>query len=161
MEIILFEPDIPQNTGNIIRLCKATGCSLTLVEPLGFSMSDKHLKRSQLDYCLGVSVKTIPNLKKYLESTNRPKYFFSSKAKKSYYGANITSDALLIFGSETTGLPQYAHEKWQEDFYTIPMKKEARCLNLANSVSIAAYEGIRQQHFSSQQQDTQLLTNAF
>ncbi|MCH9811382.1 tRNA (cytidine(34)-2'-O)-methyltransferase [bacterium] len=149
MEIILFEPDIPQNTGNIIRLCKATKCSLTLITPLGFSLSEKKLRRAGLDYFLGVEVKTVPSLKEYLINDPRPKYFLSSKAKKQLYDTPIKEDAILIFGSETKGLPAYAWEKWEEDFYTLPIHKDARCLNLANSVSITVYEAMRQQNFAS------------
>ncbi len=149
MEIILFEPDIPQNTGNIVRLCKATKCKLTLVEPLGFTITDKKLRRAGLDYWLGVEVKIIPSLKEYLLKTDAPKYFLSSKAPRSLYSAEIKKDAIFIFGSETAGLPAYAKELWNNDFYTLPMHKEARCLNLANSVSIAIYEALRQQDFSS------------
>lgn len=147
MEIILFEPDIPQNTGNIIRLCKATKSTLTLVTPLGFDMSEKRLRRAGLDYFLGVEVKTIPSLKDYLKDEKRPKYFMSSKSPKSLYNAKIDENAVFIFGSETKGLPKYAWETWGEDFYTLPIHKDARCLNLANSVSITIYEALRQQNF--------------
>ena len=149
MEIILFEPDIPQNTGNIIRLCKATKCSLTLITPLGFTLSEKKLRRAGLDYFLGVEVKTAPSLREYLEQNSRPKYFLSSKAKKSLYTTTIEKDAILIFGSETKGLPSYAWEMWAEDFYTLPIHKDARCLNLANYVSITVYEALRQQDFAN------------
>lgn len=147
-EIILFEPDIPQNTGNIVRLCKATNCSLTLVEPLGFSLTSKMLKRAGLDYWLGVNVKTVPSLKDYLINDKRPKYFLSSKATKDIYSTDIKEDSIFIFGSETGGLPLYTREIWENDFFTIPMHKSARCLNLANSVSIVIYEGLRQLNFS-------------
>jgi tRNA (cytidine/uridine-2'-O-)-methyltransferase len=149
MEIVLFEPDIPQNTGNIIRLCKATGCSLTLVEPLGFDLSSSKLKRAGLDYFLGVTVKTVPDLKKYLENDRRSKYFLSRHATKSIYNAQIKEDSIFIFGSETKGLPPFAKEIWLDDFYTIPMNSNARCLNLANSVSITIYEALRSLNFSS------------
>ena len=149
MEIILFEPDIPQNTGNIIRLCKATKSRLTLVEPLGFSMTDKHLRRAGLDYFLGVEVKKIPSLKDYLLKSDAPKYFMSSKAPTSLYSAEIKEGAIFIFGSETKGLPDYTRELWGNDFYTLPMHKDARCLNLSNSVSIVIYEALRQQDFSA------------
>ena len=147
-EIILFEPDIPQNTGNIVRLCKATGCSLTLVEPLGFSLSSKMLRRAGLDYWLGVDVKTVPSLKEYLKDDIRNKYFLSSKASSSFYTADIKDGSVFIFGSETKGLPEYALEIWEEDFYTLPMHKSARCLNLANTAAITVYEGLRQLEFA-------------
>lgn len=149
MEIILFEPDIPQNTGNIVRLCKATKCRLTLVEPLGFNITDKNLRRAGLDYWLGVDVQTIPSLKEYLLKRDAPKYFMSSMARKSLYSAEIKEEGIFIFGSETGGLPEYASEIWGEDFYTLPMHKDARCLNLANSASIVIYEALRQSNFES------------
>ena len=149
MEIILFEPDIPQNTGNIIRLCKATKCKLTIVKPMGFSLTTRQLRRAGLDYFLGVEVNTIDSLPDYLEQNkNRQKYFLSSHAKKAIYSAECAADGMYIFGSETKGLPQQIHEDFQEDFYTIPMHSEARCLNLANSVSVVIYEALRQQDFS-------------
>ncbi len=148
MEIILFEPDIPQNTGNIIRLSKATNCKLTLVEPLGFTMTAKQLKRAGLDYFLGVEVNKVPSLLDYLKDDPRPKYFLSSKAKTPIFSAEIKIDAVFIFGSETKGLPPYALQMWEKDFYTLPMHKDCRCLNLANSVSITIYEALRQQDFA-------------
>lgn len=148
MEIILFEPDIPQNTGNIIRLCKATKSKLTLVTPLGFDLSEKRLRRAGLDYFLGVEVNTIPSLKQYLKDDPRPKYFLSSKAPKSLYETEIKEGAVLIFGSETKGLPDYARELWAEDFFTLPIHKDARCLNLSNAVAVTVFEALRQQSFS-------------
>ena len=148
MEIILFEPDIPQNTGNIIRLCKATKCKLTLVKPLGFSLSTRQLRRAGLDYFLGVEVNQIDSLSDYLEQNkHRNKYFLSSHAKSGIHSAKLDKNGMYIFGSETKGLPQKIHDEYSDDFYTIPMHHEARCLNLANSVSIVIYEGLRQQSF--------------
>jgi tRNA (cytidine/uridine-2'-O-)-methyltransferase len=149
MEIILFEPDIPQNTGNIIRLCKATGATLTLVEPMGFDLSSKQLRRAGLDYFLGVTVKTIKNLKDYLENDTRDKYFLSSHSNTPIFSANIKKNSIFIFGSETKGLPDYARELWKDDFYTLPMNSDARCLNLANSVAITIYEALRTENFAS------------
>ncbi|MCH9616961.1 MAG: tRNA (cytidine(34)-2'-O)-methyltransferase [Chlamydiia bacterium] len=147
MEIILFEPDIPQNTGNIIRLCKATKSKLTLITPLGFDLSEKRLRRAGLDYFLGVQVNTVPSLKEYLKDDTRPKYFLSSKAPKSLYETEIKENAILIFGSETKGLPSYAWEMWAEDFVTLPIHKDARCLNLSNAVAVTVFEALRQQSF--------------
>ena len=144
MKIILFQPQIPQNTGNIVRTCSATGSGLILVHPLGFSTKDRWLKRAGLDYWEGVTVEEIEDLDTYLETTPHPFYFFSSKTKKLYTEASYTSDSLLIFGSETTGLPSRYVEKWPEKFLTIPMQEGARCLNLATSAGIALYEAIRQ-----------------
>ena len=148
MKIVLVSPQIPQNTGNIVRTCKVTGCSLILVEPLGFSISDRALKRAGLDYFDGVDVQVVRSLESLLESTDAPFYFYSSHASKSYAEVDYSLDAYLIFGSETAGLPPIFLEKWPERFLTIPMKKNSRCLNLANAASIVLYEAWRQNGFS-------------
>ncbi len=148
MIIILFQPQIPQNTGNIVRTCSVTGTELILVEPLGFSISDRQLKRAGLDYWGDVPISTIQNLESFLETFDKPFYFFSSKATKSYDSGKFTSDDALIFGSETTGLPDIFFERWPEKFMKIPMLSDARCLNLATSAGIALYEALRQQQFS-------------
>jgi tRNA (cytidine/uridine-2'-O-)-methyltransferase len=148
MKIILFQPQIPQNTGNIVRTCSATGASLILIRPLGFSTASRRLKRAGLDYWDGVHVEEMDDLTLFLQNQTSPFFFFSSKAKKSYTSAPFTEDSLLIFGSETTGLPPSFRELWEDRFYTIPMKEDARCLNLANSAAIVLYEALRQTHFS-------------
>jgi tRNA (cytidine/uridine-2'-O-)-methyltransferase len=144
MEIVLYQPEIPQNTGNIVRTCSVTGCSLTLVRPLGFSVSDKTLKRAGLDYWNEVDIKYIDDLEEYLNATSRQFYFFSSKAKQSHFEISYTPTDLLIFGSETSGLDPKFYKKWPERFVKIPMLSSARCLNLSNSVAIAVYEALRQ-----------------
>jgi len=148
MKIILFHPKIPQNTGNIIRTCSVTNTSLILVRPLGFSTSSRMLKRSGLDYFKDVNILEIDDLIPFLEKQKNPFYFFSSKAKKKYSDVSYNKNTILIFGSETTGLPHIFQEKWEDKFLTIPMKKNSRCLNLANSVSIVLYEALRQQDFN-------------
>ena len=148
MKIILFQPDIPQNTGNIVRTCSVTRTSLTLVRPLGFSISSRHLKRAGLDYWDEVKIDLVDNLVELLEKETKPFYFFSSKVDRPYTEASYTADSILIFGSETAGLPNIFFERWPEKFYTIPMASNARCLNLSNSVSIVLFEGLRQQHFT-------------
>lgn len=147
MKIILVSPQIPQNTGNIVRTCKVTGSDLVLVEPLGFSVTDKWLKRAGLDYWDGVNVSIISDLEEFLLSSSTPFYFYSSHATKLYTDVSYTKDANLIFGSETSGLPPIFKEKWPELFLTLPMKKGSRCLNLANSASIVLYEAWRQNGF--------------
>lgn len=151
MKIILFSPQIPQNTGNIVRTCAVTGCSLVLVRPLGFSVNDRWLKRAGLDYWEGVDVTIIDDLESLLETTDANFYFFSSKATKLHTEAAFQPHDWLIFGSETDGLPAHFHEKWPERFLRIPMRAETRCLNLATSVGIATYEGLRQQGFQQLQ----------
>ncbi|PIS02640.1 MAG: tRNA (uridine(34)/cytosine(34)/5-carboxymethylaminomethyluridine(34)-2'-O)-methyltransferase TrmL [Chlamydiae bacterium CG10_big_fil_rev_8_21_14_0_10_42_34] len=144
MKIILFQPQIPQNTGNIVRTCSVTGTELILVRPLGFSTQSRHLKRAGLDYWEDVSIEEIDDLQAYLEQATDPYFFLSSKGKKNYTQASFSSNSILIFGAETTGLPREYHEKWGEHFYTIPMLPQTRCLNLATSVGIVLYEAIRQ-----------------
>ncbi len=148
LEIILFEPEIPQNTGNIVRTCSVTGARLTLVKPLGFSLSDRWLKRSGLDYWNDVDINVIDDLETYLIKEGRPFYFFSSHSKPSYTEISFSEDACLIFGSETKGLSPSLHEKWSKQFYTIPMRVDARCLNLSNAAAIVLYEALRQHNFN-------------
>ena len=131
-----------------MRTCSVTGASLILVKPLGFSVSSRHLKRAGLDYWENVEVTLIDDLFTFLSSTNLPFYFFSSHAKKLYTDISYTKEDLLIFGSETAGLPSIFWEKWPERFCTIPMKEGKRCLNLASAASIVLYEAWRQRSFA-------------
>jgi len=147
MQIILYQPQIPQNTGNIVRTCAVTGSSLILVKPLGFSVSNRWLKRAGLDYWEGVNVSFIEDLEQFLENTEHNFFFFSSKAPKLYTEVTYRSNDLLIFGSETSGLPQHFNERWPDRFVTIPMQADARCLNLATSAGIGLYEAWRQNGF--------------
>lgn len=147
MEIILYQPEIPQNTGNIVRTCSVTRTKLTLVKPLGFSVSNKMLKRAGLDYWNEVNILYIDNLIDYLSTSNRSFYFFSSKVNIPYTDIVFNEEDILIFGSETSGLPEELFSRWKEKFYTIPMAHNARCLNLSNSASIVLYEALRQQRF--------------
>jgi tRNA (cytidine/uridine-2'-O-)-methyltransferase len=145
MKIILYKPEIPQNTGNIIRTCNVTNTKLSIVTPASFSFSKRQLKRASLDY-FQFEIEKIDDLEKYLED-KKNFYFFSSKAKKKYSDVKYEKDSILIFGNETSGLPDIFLEKYFDKFVTIPMKKDARCLNLSNSVSIALYEAKRQNNF--------------
>lgn len=147
MRLVLFQPEIPQNTGNIIRTCKLTGSSLLLIRPLGFSLSSRYLKRAGLDYFDGVSVEVIDDLIAYLEDLKDPFYFFSSKAKKNYSSIRYSEKSHLIFGSESSGLPSCFFERWPENFVSIPMIFPGRSLNLSNSVAIGVYEALRQNDF--------------
>jgi tRNA (cytidine/uridine-2'-O-)-methyltransferase len=141
MEIILFQPEIPQNTGNIIRTCAVTQTKLSLVRPFGFSLSARHLKRAGLDYRAEIDLKTVDSLEEILDSSF---FFLSSKAKNRYTEIAFTEQTQLIFGSETQGLPAEIWEKYPDKFYTIPMVPGARCLNLSNAVAVVLYEGLRQ-----------------
>jgi tRNA (cytidine/uridine-2'-O-)-methyltransferase len=149
VKVILYQPQIPQNTGNIVRTCAVTGASLGLVTPLGFSTSNRLLKRAGLDYWEGVAVSFIDDFIAYLEHCQEPFYFFSSHAKTPYTDVSFSLSDQLIFGSETSGLPELFHKRWPERFLRIPMQSGARCLNLANSVSIVIYEAWRQNQFEN------------
>ncbi len=147
MIVVLVEPQIPQNTGNALRTCAVTGSKLVLVEPLGFSISSKHLKRAGLDYWDGVDVQVVPDLNEFLEKSEGSLHFFSSKAAKWHTEATFSQHDLLIFGSETKGLPPFCLQRWPSRFIKIPMIPGVRCLNLATSVGIGVYEAWRQQNF--------------
>jgi tRNA (cytidine/uridine-2'-O-)-methyltransferase len=148
MIIILFQPDIPQNTGNIIRTCALTNSKLILVRPFGFSTSSRKMKRAGLDYLKDIQMEEIDDLDSYLENTSFPYFFLSSKVNKPYTEVKYDKNSILIFGSEKHGLPEKYFNKYKNSFLTIPMKEKARCLNLSNSVSIVLYEALRQQNFN-------------
>lgn len=149
MKIVLFQPEIPQNAGNIARTCSITGTGLVFVRPLGFQITNRYLKRAGLDYWDDLDIEYTSNLEEYLIQSKKPFYFFSSKGKKNYTEISFEPDALLIFGSETSGLPQHYHDQYADHFYTIPMMPNKRSLNLANSACIVLYEGLRQGNFQS------------
>lgn len=142
MKIVLYQPQIPQNTGNIVRTCAVTGTSLVLVKPYGFSTASRHLKRAGLDYWEGVDVEEIDDLLLWLSKQNGPFTCFSSKATKTNYDVSYQKEHILIFGSETTGLPPILWETYPDHFAKIPMVKGQRCLNLATSVGIALYSAL-------------------
>ena len=151
--IVLVEPEIPQNAGNIARTCAATGCVLHLVKPLGFEISDKYLKRAGLDYWHFVDVRVHENFEEVqAELQGAPFYFFTTKAKKSYAEVAYERGAALVFGKETAGLPEELLVANQEGCVRIPMLGERRSLNLSNSVAIAVYEGLRQHAFEGFEQ---------
>jgi tRNA (cytidine/uridine-2'-O-)-methyltransferase len=144
MHIILFQPQIPQNTGNIVRTCSVTGTSLTLVRPLGFRTGSRDLKRAGLDYWDEVDITYIDDLFEHLENLNTPFFFFSRHAEKLYTEVNYSADTTLIFGGESDGLPDTVFERWPDKMLRIPMLPGKRCLNLATSVGIGLYEMHRQ-----------------
>ncbi len=148
MKIVLYQPEIPGNTGNIARLCAATGSSLHLIRPLGFSLDDKYLKRAGLDYWHLLDVHYYDSLSEVLDSyPQSAKFLLTTHAHKSYAKVSYPEDSLLIFGRETKGLPDDFRECYSEDCIRIPMVSEARSLNLANSVGIVLYEALRQNNF--------------
>ncbi len=149
MHVVLVEPEIPPNTGNIARTCAATGSCLHLVEPLGFSVSDRYLRRAGLDYWEFVHVRIYPEWKDLVETLGHPEnwYYFTSHSSRLYSEACYTQDSVLVFGKESTGLPKELLESYSESTYVIPMKREIRSLNLSNAVAIVVYEAMRQQDF--------------
>ncbi len=148
MQIVLYQPEIPQNTGNIIRLAAATQVELHLIEPLGFFWDDRHLKRAGLDYWEFSRVKRHLNFAAYLQAYPDQRLFFATtKTKRSYSEIRYQNQDSLVFGPETRGLPEEILRLQPEHNIRIPMCEKARSLNLANSVSIILYEALRQQNF--------------
>lgn len=143
--IVLFEPEIPQNTGNIARLCACTGSNLFLVGKLGFSLSDKYTKRAGLDYWDSVNLRKVDSLEQLQEEFKDAKfYYLTTKTKKSFFEAEFKEGDFLVFGPETRGIPETILDKNKDSCITIPMLEGQRSLNLSNSVSIVTYEAIRQ-----------------
>ncbi|NBO23714.1 MAG: tRNA (cytidine(34)-2'-O)-methyltransferase [Chlamydiae bacterium] len=145
MKIVLYQPQIPQNTGNIVRTCAVTGCSLILIPPLGFSIDDKSLKRAGLDYWEGVQVEIKENLQELIEEHFPRIFFLTSKGTNSIFDIEFQPNDLLVFGAETHGLPKEILTKYPELCIKVPMIESARCLNLATTVGIAVYQAFR--HF--------------
>lgn len=148
MRVVLYEPEIPQNTGNIARTCAATGTELILIEPLGFEISDKYLKRAGMDYFSMVDMRVLPSFEALLRQYPDARFHFAStKAPRSYAEASYQPDDFLVFGPESRGLPESLLNRVYDRCVRIPMRREARSLNLANSVAIVVYEALRQQGF--------------
>ena len=146
MQVVLVEPEIPPNTGNVARLCAATQLPLHLVGELGFQITDRHLKRAGLDYWEWVQIHRHESVQDFFEKipTNRL-FFFSKRAEKTYVNAAFRKDDFLVFGSETKGLPQWVFERYSDRFWRIPIfHTQVRSLNLAGAVSIVVYEALRQ-----------------
>ncbi|MBN1778192.1 MAG: tRNA (uridine(34)/cytosine(34)/5-carboxymethylaminomethyluridine(34)-2'-O)-methyltransferase TrmL [Clostridiales bacterium] len=152
MHVVLYNPEIPQNTGNIARTCAATGCTLHLIKPLGFSLSDRYLKRAGLDYWDMVTYRTYDRFEGLLKAYPKADfYFLSTKAAKSYADIRYKADDFLVFGCETKGLPESLLKKAYGRSVRIPMREGARSLNLSNSVAIVLYEALRQLGFPALQ----------
>ena len=148
LNIVLVEPEIPQNCGNIARTCAATGCVLHLIRPLGFDISDKAVKRAGLDYWHLVDVRSYDNLDDFFQKNNVTQMWcLSTKAPKSYAEAEFSDGCNLFFGKETRGLPEEFLEQHRSQCIRLPMRSEARSLNLSNSVAITVYEALRQLNF--------------
>ncbi len=143
--IVLVEPEIPQNTGNIARLCACTGANLFLVGKLGFSLSDKYTKRAGLDYWDSVNVQKFDTLEQLQSSFKDASfYYLTTKTDKTYFDVKFKQGDFLVFGPETRGLPEKLLQENKETAITIPMLPNQRSLNLSNSAAIVVYEAIRQ-----------------
>jgi tRNA (cytidine/uridine-2'-O-)-methyltransferase len=147
MHVVLYEPDIPGNTGNVGRSCLATGSTLHLVGKLGFSLDDTHVRRSGLDYWERVKVQKHKNWEAFLGTVPTEAFlaFFSKKAKRDFWSATFAPESYLIFGCETSGLPASFQKRYENAMYRIPMAPgTVRSLNLSTSVGIVLYEALRQ-----------------
>ena len=148
LNIVLFEPEIPQNTGNIARTCAVTGIRLHLIRPLGFDISDKAVKRAGLDYWHLVDLHVYDGLEDFFQKTGAQDIWLaSSKAPRPYTQAAFRDGCYLIFGKETAGLPLALRERYRDRCVRLPMVSEARSLNLSNTVAVCVYEALRQNGF--------------
>lgn len=145
--VVLVEPEIPQNTGNIARTCAATGCTLHLVEPLGFILDEKHVRRAGLDYWDKVQVVVHPTLEDVFSKLKGNYHFFTTKARRRYDEAKYAKGDVLFFGKETKGLDEELLKAHERECVRIPMLENNRSLNLSNAAAIAVFEGLRQNNF--------------
>ncbi len=147
--IVLYQPEIPPNTGNIIRLCANTGASLHLIEPLGFTLEDKKLKRAGLDYIEWSRLMVWPDLPTYRANSSFNKlYAISTKGRQHYAGCRFTVGDSFLFGPETRGLPEEVLEGFEENaILRIPMRDNSRSMNLSNAAAVIVYEAWRQNNF--------------
>ncbi|TGD72618.1 tRNA (cytidine(34)-2'-O)-methyltransferase [Mangrovimicrobium sediminis] len=149
LDIVLYQPEIPPNTGNIMRLCANTGCALHLIEPLGFDLEEKKLRRAGLDYRDFAEVRRHPDLASYrAQNPGRRLLGLSTKASRAYHEIAFREDDALLFGPETRGLPEQVRESLgTENCLRIPMRGDSRSLNLSNAVALVTYEALRQLGF--------------
>jgi tRNA (cytidine/uridine-2'-O-)-methyltransferase len=149
MNIVLYEPEIPSNTGNIGRTCVATGSSLHLIEPLGFRLDEKSLKRAGMDYWHELDVTTYVNWEEFCEKNpDANLYFATTKGRHVYSDVAYEPDSFLVFGKESAGIPEEILKDHPDRCVRIPMIGETRSLNLANSVAVVLYEALRQNDFA-------------
>lgn len=160
MNIVLVEPEIPQNTGNIARTCKATGSVLHIVKPMGFTVDDKKLKRAGLDYWYELDIRYYENLKDFFAHNSGNFYFATTKGKLRYDEPNYRDGDYLVFGKETRGLPETLLTENYDYAIRIPMAEGNRSLNLSNSVAVVLYEALRQNHFLHLQEGGELTGRA-
>ncbi len=157
LNIVLVEPEIPQNTGNIARTCAATGARLHIVKPMGFTIDDKKLKRAGLDYWYLLDLTYYENINEFFEKNKGGSFFFfTTKAQKTHSDVTYTDKSYLIFGKETKGLPEELLLEHPDECVRIPMINDARSLNLSNAVAIGTYEALRQMGYPTLQNKGQL-----
>ena len=156
INIVMVEPEIPQNTGNVARTCAATGARLHLVGPMGFKIDDKKLKRAGLDYWDLLDITYYDSLEEFFEKNQGEFYYFTTKARHKYSDINYPDNCYLLFGKETKGLPEELLLNNPETCVRMPMIENARSLNLSNTVAIATYEVLRQWDFPELQNFGQL-----
>ena len=162
IHIVLHEPEIPQNTGNIARTCAATGASLHLIRPLGFTIDDKKMKRAGLDYWDKLDVHFYDGLEDfYARHEGATVYYFTTKAQHRHVDVDYPEEVFLMFGKETRGLPEDLLFEHPDTCVRIPMRNHLRSLNLSNSVAIAVYEVLRQYDFEGLQVEGQLTTHVW
>ncbi|MCI8299797.1 MAG: tRNA (cytidine(34)-2'-O)-methyltransferase [Lachnospiraceae bacterium] len=157
LNIVLYEPEIPANTGNIGRTCAATGARLHLIEPLGFQLSEKAIKRAGMDYWRELDVTRYLNWQDFLAKNPGAKiYMATTKARKAYTEVSYEPDCYIMFGKESAGIPEKILKEHPDECVRIPMIGETRSLNLSNSVAIVLYEALRQNQFSHMKLEGQL-----
>lgn len=163
INVVLVEPEIPQNTGNIVRTCSAIGAKLHLVKPLGFSIADRYLKRAGLDYWDKLEIEEHDSFEKFLQTYDPKKhhmFFVTSKGTHRYVDPeyNKMDEVFVLFGKETKGLPEDIMKQYIDQTIRIPMIEGIRCLNLSNAVSIVTYEILRQSNFEHMKETSERLT---
>ncbi len=162
LHIILHQPEIPQNTGNIARTCAATGASLHIIRPMGFEIDDKKLKRAGLDYWHQLDITYYEDLEDFKKKHPEARiYYFSTKAPRAYTQVTYEDEVFLMFGKETRGLPEELLQAHPHTTVRIPMRDRLRSLNLSNSVAIAVYEVLRQKDFAGLREDGEPTTFAW
>ena len=158
INVVLYQPEIPQNTGNIGRTCAATGASLHLIRPLGFAIDDRKMKRAGLDYWDKLGVAYYDGVEDFYEKNpGAPVYYFSTKAARNYADVSYEDGAFMMFGPETRGLPEALLRAHPDRCVRIPMLDELRSLNLSNSAAIAVYEALRQHGFEGMKTESDVL----
>lgn len=161
IEIVLVEPEIPQNTGNIARTCVAAGIKLHLIEPLGFSITEKAVKRAGLDYWFDTDITIWENTDVFMQkNAGKAMFYATTKADRNYASVNYPDDCMVLFGKETKGLPEPMLMAHKERCIRIPMLHETRSLNLSNAVAIVAYEYLRQKDFCGMEETSSYMAHS-